>query len=103
RYERSRMRIRDHVLASNSRGGRSSTTPAATVSGPSRTGQPGCRPPPNSAISTGSPTLGEEAHLDLLPDADVGDVLVDHGQAVGFRERGQQVRAGRAQRLQQEV
>jgi len=84
--------------ASNSRGGRSSTTPAATVSAEPR-GPAGCDRRRTRRSPRAHPRWARKHTLDLLPDADVGDVLFDHGQAVGSRERRQQVRAGRAQRF----
>ena len=53
RCRSSRSRISDHAAPSRSHTGRSSTTPAAVRSAPTRAGQPGCRPVSGRAWAMG--------------------------------------------------
>ena len=48
-----------------------------------------------------SPTLGKKAHLYFLAGDDLGGLVVHQDQAVGLGERGEQVRAGHAERLRE--
>src|SRR5829696_7578007 len=90
-----------HAEASRRRGGRSPTRPYSSL-----TGHPGCRligrcPVLVTTLLPGLSGTREQQRQDgdLVALRHLGDLLVDHDEAVRLGEAGQQVRAGTADRL----